>query len=430
MKSIPCLTRRWQAQLLTLVFMLAWLAGCSGSTTNPPTGAHATLTPGATGSAPKATPTPPTLADKVDQYISTMSLDARIGQMLMLQFTTVGYVGDSVTMMRQFQPGALILYKYEMPDAASVLNMTSRAQQDAHIPLFIAADQEGGFIDQLIHIDGMRPSATDIGYRDDAHFAYQQGMQNAKDMRALGLNMDLAPDVDVQLVDGPDQSSRTFGTTPGPVTNLAGAFLDGLQQNGVVGALKHFPGLGAASTDAHLSLPVINRTRAQIEQVELGPYRDLINSADPPAMVMSTDLLMPAIDPTLPAEISPTIITGILRDELHYDGVVVTDALYMDGIAKNYSQFQAGVMAIKAGCDMLLGPANVETTQAMVTAIKAAIRAGTLTEARINQSVHRILLLKAQRGLWKPPTTSAPSPGTPTPAPHLLGVVALPIANK
>jgi len=241
-------------------------------------------------------------------------------------------------------------------------------------------------------------------------------------MASLGLNMDLAPDVDVQLVDGPDQSSRTFGTTPQQVTKMASAFLDGLQSTGVVGAVKHFPGLGAATTDAHLSLPVINRSRSQIEQVELAPYRDLINSGDPPAMVMSTDLLMPAIDPTLPAEISPPTITGLLRDELHYDGVVVTDALYMDGISKNFNQYQAGVMALKAGCDMLLGPSDVYSAQAMVDAIKGAIQNGTLTEARINQSVHRILLLKAEHGMLTFPHQTPPV----TPTPHLLGVIAPP----
>jgi beta-N-acetylhexosaminidase len=417
----PKSLRRWPATLSIFLLAVAWLAACSGNPASTPT-AQKSATPSSTHGTP-AQPTPvPTLSLEVDHYIKGMSLDARIGQLLMLQFTTVGYVGDSITMMREFQPGALILYKYEMPDAASVRDMTSRAQKDAHIPLFIAVDQEGGAIDQLVHIYGQRPSATGIGETNDPSFAYQQGVQNAKDMASLGLNMDLAPDVDVQLVDGPDQSSRTFGSTPQQVTKMAGAFLDGLQSAGVVGAIKHFPGLGAATTDAHLSLPVINRTRSEIEQVELAPYRNLINSEDPPAMIMSTDLLMPAIDPTLPAEISPPTITGILRDELHYDGVVVTDALYMDGIAKNFDQYQAGVMALKAGCDMLLGPANVASAQAMVDAIKGALQNGTLTEARINQSVHRILLLKAEHGMLTFPHQTPPA----TPTPHLLSVLAPP----
>src|SRR5262249_23321601 len=149
---------------------------------------------------------------------------------------------------------------------------------------------------------------------------------------------------------------------------------------GVVGTLKHFPGLGDALEDAHLSLPVINRTRAQIESVELAPYRAMIN-AGKVQMVMSTDLLMPAIDPVLPAELSPAIITGILRGELGYDGAVMTDALYMAGITKTWSMPQAGVMAIQAGCDMLLGPWTPAQMRDMFAALKTALNKGYLTKA-------------------------------------------------
>jgi beta-N-acetylhexosaminidase len=328
-----------------------------------------------------------------------MTLDQKLGQLMMLQFTTVGYVGDSVTMMRQIQPGALILYKYELPDAATVKQMTALAQHDAHIPLLISADQEGGFIDQFVQIYGKRPTATEIGAKGDTQYAYQQGAQNAKDMQALGFNLDLAPDVDVQTVDGPDQRTRTFGATPDQVAKMAGAWLQGLQDAGVAGTLKHFPGLGAAQTDAHLDLPVINETRAQIESIDLAPYRGLLAQGKIPGMIMSTDLLMPALAPDTPAELSPRIITDVLRNELHYDGVVLTDALYMHGISAKYSQTQAGVQALVAGCDMLLGPASVGSAAAMIQAIKQAITSGTLTQARIDQSVRRILLLKIRFGL-------------------------------
>jgi len=215
--------------------------------------------------------------------------------------------------------------------------------------------------------------------------------------------MDLAPDVDVQLVAGPDQVTRTFGTTASGVTKMAGAWLEGLQSQNVVGTLKHFPGLGAADHDAHLHLPVIKRSRSQIESVELGPYRDLINAGKVQA-VMSTDLLMPAIDSKLPAELSPATITGVLRQELGFKGVVITDALYMDGIRAKWDFGQAAVLAIKAGDDMLLGASSVGAMQAMAKAIKAALKSKSLTKSRIDDSVRRILTLKIKMGLIKLPS--------------------------
>ena len=173
-------------------------------------------------------------------------------------------------------------------------------------------------------------------------------------MAALGFNADFAPDVDVQQVAGPDQITRTFGTTPQQVTKMAGAWMTGMQNANVAVCLKHFPGLGDAKTDAHLDLPVIKESRAQIEAIDLAPYRNLIATGQV-QMIMATDLLMPALDPTLPAELSPKIITGVLRDELGYDGVVVTDALYMQGVLERFSMAQAAALAIEAGDDLLVG---------------------------------------------------------------------------
>jgi beta-N-acetylhexosaminidase len=245
-------------------------------------------------------------------------------------------------------------------------------------------------------------------------------------MAALGFNADFAPDVDVQLVAGPDQVSRTFGTTPDGVTKMAGAYLTGMQSAGVAVCLKHFPGLGAATTDAHLGLPVIKRTRDQIEAVELAPYRNLIATGQV-EMIMSTDLLMPALDPTLPAELSPAIITGVLRQELGFDGVVITDALYMDGISKKWNEAEAGVMAIEAGDDMLVGAFTSYQVSWMKAALKAAISDHEITKARIDDSVRRILTLKMRMGLLPIPSGVAPVPPLGSMSTHVVdGPVALP----
>jgi beta-N-acetylhexosaminidase len=253
-------------------------------------------------------------------------------------------------------------------------------------------------VDRLQDIYGFRPSASMIGATGSPSYAKAQAQQVAHDMRAVGLNLDLAPDVDVAIVDGPDQSTRTFGSTPDVVTSLGGAYLAGLQNNGIVGCLKHFPGLGAATRDAHQGLPVIWRARSQVEQVELAPYRNLIKT-EQPGCIMSTDMLMPAIDPKFPSELSYKTITGVLRQELGYDGVVATDALYMAGISNLYGMPQAGVLAIEAGCDFLIGPWDSDQTRDMIAALRHAVNTGQISMARIDQSVMRLLKLKLQYGI-------------------------------
>lgn len=346
-----------------------------------------------------------TIAEYADQMISKMSLDEELGQLFIAEFTGTTYDGNDAAMITQLHAGGIILYAFSMHDAKQTQAMIASAQASAKIPLLTTVDEEGGCVDRVAQIYGPRPGAPEIGANGSTTYANQQGVKTAQDLAALGFNVNLAPDVDIELVPGRDLLCRTFGTTPGTVTRLAEAYLDGMQANGVIGTLKHYPGLGGALEDAHMTLPVINRTRDQIESVELAPYRSMIDSGKV-QMVMSTDLLMPALDPVLPAELSPNIITGILRSELGYDGVVMTDALYMQGITNKWSMPQAGVMAIQAGCDMLLGPWNVSQMRDMINALQGALKNGSLSKARIDQSVRRILLLKMRMGLISLPANS------------------------
>ena len=388
---------------MLILTVLIVMAACGASETVPP--AAITAAGVQVAARPNWMQMPPDQLTKIaDQYIAHMTLNQKIGQMLMMEFINTGYNGDSITMIKTLQPGGLILYKYQMPDVPTIQDMTQGAQHDSKIPMFVALDQEGGFIDNLSNIYAPRgPSATEIGQSNDPQLAYQQGQITAQHMLPLGFNTDLAPVADVEIVHGPDQATRTFGTTADQVTKMLGPWLNGLQEHGVIGTMKHFPGLGGASCDAHTCLPVINRTVDQLNQVEFAPYKAMLASADPPGIIMSTDLLMPALDFALPAELSPAIITGVLRNQLGYDGVVITDALYMKGInAERFPPPQAAVQAVVAGCDLLLGAASTDEGLKWLNAIKAAIQAGTLTEQRINKSVERILMLKLRRGLLAP----------------------------
>ncbi|HEX6817041.1 MAG TPA: glycoside hydrolase family 3 N-terminal domain-containing protein [Ktedonobacterales bacterium] len=355
-----------------------------------------------------ATPTPTAVPGDVaythaldllaDRQIASMSLDEELGQLFLADFIGSDYPANDAGMVEQYHAGGIILYSRSLLTADQARSMIAAAQAHAGIPLFVTLDEEGGGVDRLSTIFGPHPSARTMALSGSTDYTRQQGASIGADMMSLGLNLDFAPDVDVQLVTGPDLGSRNFGDDPTTVTTYAGAFLSGLQSTGAVGCVKHFPGLGAASIDAHLGLPLIDRTRQQIESVELAPYRNLIATGQVQC-VMDTDLLMPALDPTLPAELSPTLINGVLRGELGYDGVVMTDALYMDGIAQRYSMPEAGVLAILAGNDVLEGPWTPDQMGAMVQALKAALASGRLTKARIDQSVRRILVLKMRMGL-------------------------------
>jgi beta-N-acetylhexosaminidase len=394
-RSRTCRPLSWRAVPLFLALgALCVLAACGTTVAQSRLDAANPALAPARGSAARAS----SLAVMARAYLARMSLDDKLGQLFLLELVGPEYAGDNAVMVEQYHPGGILVYNREMPNFQAAHSLLAAAQAHASLPLFTVVDEEGGFVDRLSDIYGFRPSASMIGATGSPDFARAQGVQVAKDMEAVGLNLDLAPDVDVQLVDGPDQSTRTFGTTPDSVTQLAGAWLDGLQGQGAIGCLKHFPGLGAATSDAHLGLPMIYRSRDQIEQVELAPYRALIQRGTV-GCVMSTDLLMPALDANLPAEISPAIINGVLRGELGYDGVVVTDALYMQGVADRFAMPQAGVMAIQAGCDFLMGPWSSWQTRDMIAALKGALASGALTIGRINQSVLRLLTLKLRDGI-------------------------------
>ncbi len=332
-------------------------------------------------------------------YVSHMSLDEELGQLIMVQYYTSTYSADLATSINQLHAGGVILYQWQMHTFKQTKNDIRQMQGQAKVPLFISTDEEGGYVDRLEKVYPRRLGATDIFATGNVNVARQQGAKTARDMLALGLNNDMAPDVDVPLINGPDQMTRTFGNTAGDVIKYAGAYLQTMQGAGVVACLKHFPGLGSATIDAHQGLPVINRSKAQINAVDLAPYKAFIQSQNRllhPGMIMATDLLMPAIDPRMPAELSPTFITDILRNQLHYNGVVLSDALYMQGIAQRWSVPQAAVLALKAGVDMLIGPNGSVEMAAVINAIKQALKDGTLSRARIDEAATHIITLKMQ----------------------------------
>ena len=344
--------------------------------------------------------------EKIQQIMASMSLDQKLGQLIVVEYLGNNYQNSLQYMISQQFVGGFMYqesnHNFDSPYnvASQVSALSQQTMRDAHIPLLIATDQEGGLVNRLYKFHGYLPSAADMAATGNPQVPLDQGSQQAKWMLELGINADLAPVVDVHTVDPPVLASRMFGSTPQTVATYAGAFLDGLQTHGVMGTLKHFPGLGAITSDPHTGLPTVNRSMAQLNSIDLAPYKLLIQK-NHPAMIMSTDVLMPAIDPNLPAELSPRAINGILRQQLGYDGVVITDGLYMGGIADKWSLGQASVLSIIAGNDMIEGPYTPQLVGSVISAFKQAIQQGNLTMARVNQAVERILLMKLHFGIIK-----------------------------
>ena len=333
-------------------------------------------------------------------YVARMPLDVELGQLIMVEYSDTSYSSNLDMMVNKLHAGGVIMYEFQMKTFNQTRNDIAQMQKRATFPLLISTDEEGGpYVHRLQNIYGPRMSATDIYNTGNLNVATQQGHKVAHDLLSLGINENLAPDVDVNLVNGYDMVTRTFGNDPASVIKFAGAYMQAMQSDGVVACIKHFPGLGDALTDAHTGLPVVNRTRQQIYSVELAPFKAFIqtqNKLDYPGMIMPTDVLMPAIDPVYPAELSHIFMTDILRKEFGYDGVVLTDALYMKGITDKWDMPTAAVMALNAGNDMLLGPTGADQMIATLNALKAALQHGTLSKARIDEAATRILALKME----------------------------------
>src|SRR5947207_4719669 len=334
-------------------------------------------------------------------YVAHMSLDEKLGQMIMTESEQNTYSDDLNYMITQLHVGGMIMYESHLQTVSQARTTTSLAQQHSKIPLLISVDEEGGlYVNRLEHIYGARPGPTEINQTGRLVFDQQQGVKMAHDILSIGLNTDLAPDVDVSIVPGYDTVDRTFGTTAAAVIKYAGPYIEAMQSHGLIACLKHYPGgLGNTPYDAHDILPTDNRSLAQIYATELAPYKTFINSPNPfmrPAMIMSTDVLIPAVDPVMPTELSHKFMTDILRTQFGYDGVAITDALYMGGISDRWSEPEAAVLAIQAGNDMILSPMGSARTAAVIEALRQALQNGHLSMVRVNEAVTRIIALKMQ----------------------------------
>jgi beta-N-acetylhexosaminidase len=337
----------------------------------------------------------------IDDLMAHMSVDEKIGQLILFEFLDAQMTPTIAAEIRQFHVGGAILYGWNVTNAAGVRQLDRDMQAQAKIPLLIATDQEGGFVDRLAFIQGSHPSAEEMGARNNPDFVRQRGEQDGRSLADLGINMNFAPVVDVQgIPDGESvMQTRMFGWTPDKVTTMAGAYLSGLQEGGhVVGTLKHFPGLGSVPGDPHQGVVTLNRSVADMDRIDWAPYRALFATGQVQA-VMTTHLDVPAIDPGTPTTLSYKVTTGILRDKLGFQGVIVTDGIYMKALSSRYPYEQIVVGSILAGNDLIASTYSYNSTATAFNILKGAVASGRISQDRLDASVRRVLLLKLHMGL-------------------------------
>src|SRR6266849_2801779 len=353
------------------------------------------LTPGSTAE-PTLTP-----QQYINLIVQHMTLDQKLGQMMIVQFVGPTYSLDISTMISQYHVGAVLLFTVNnnIADKVQLKGLIQQMKSNSTLPLIVAIDQEGGTVDRLKALDGPRTPAADIGATNDPGKAMAAGIQDAQDLASYGFNLNLAPVVDVTNVYNPQLYGRTYGNNAALVTKMAQVYLQGLQQSGKVsGTLRHFPGLGDVGVDPHSGVPNLYRSKSDLEAIDWAPYRALIQQGTVHA-IMVTHEIVHAIDDNRISSLSPKVVTGILRDELGFQGVIMTDSLTMEGITAYYTEGQAAAIAVEAGSDLLMGARNPAEVATMIEGIKQAIASGAISQQRIDDSVRRILMLKSQMGL-------------------------------
>ncbi|MEV0262029.1 glycoside hydrolase family 3 protein [Streptomyces sp. NPDC050617] len=360
---------------------------------------------------------------RADALISRMTLPEKVGQLFVMRIygasatdpapadaaanrKEIG-VSDAAELIAKYHVGGIIYFAWahNTHDPRQIAALSNGIQRAAlarrtRIPLLISTDQEHGAVARIGAPATMLPGAMALGANGSRADARNAARISGAELAAMGVRQDYAPDADVNVAPAnPVIGVRSFGSSPQAVAGLVAAQVRGFRSAGVAATVKHFPGHGDTGTDSHVDLPVITHTEAEWERLDAPPFKAAIAAgAD---SVMTAHIVFPAFDPSGdPATLSRPIVTGLLRERLGFDGVVITDSLAMEGVRKKYGDARVAVLALKAGVDQLLNPPDLAVAW---NAVLAAVRGGEISEARLDASVRRVLELKLRRGLFKDP---------------------------
>ncbi|WP_159473273.1 glycoside hydrolase family 3 protein [Chryseobacterium sp. 18068] len=332
----------------------------------------------------------------VDQTYNSLSQDEKLGQLFIVALYTnkdENHINQVRNIVTNDKIGGLILMQ---DDAAKEINLVNEFQQKSKVPLMIGMDAEWGLY-QRINTAHKFPWAMTLGAIQDKDLIYKMATKIADDCKRMGINWDFAPVVDVNTnPNNPIIGNRSFGSEVSNVTQSALSYANGLQDNNILAAIKHFPGHGDTNTDSHLDLPVVSHSLQRLNKIELAPFKDLMNKGI--GGVMVAHLYVPSLESGkgIPASISKNIITGLLKEKLGYKGLIITDALNMGAVANKYKPGELDALAFKAGNDIMLFSQGVAEGKKL---IQKAIDQGEISQSRVEESVKKILLTKYFLGL-------------------------------
>jgi beta-N-acetylhexosaminidase len=334
------------------------------------------------------------------------SLNKKIGQLFVFGFHGYEPTEQIKQLIEANGIGGTIYFSRNVKDAKQVHKLSGELQSIAknagQPPLFVAIDQEGGMVARLVDGVTLMPGNMAIGAAGLAEGARETARVCGEELRQLGVTMNYAPCIDVNNnPDNPVINVRSYSDRSDVVAELGAAAVLGYQSARVAATVKHFPGHGDTAVDSHHALPILLHGRERLEAIELKPFRAAIKAGTD--CIMTAHVCLPALDPTgVPSTLSGPVITGLLRKELGYEGIVVTDCLEMDAIDKNYGPEQGAIKALQAGADMVLISHTFEKQWAALKAVIAAVEKGELAEARIDEALDRIMSLKVKLELDEP----------------------------
>lgn len=342
-------------------------------------------------------PSQPDQQKSISDMISDMGLEEKIGQMIIAGISGTTMDTNTKNLITKYKVGGIIFYQNNLVNPTQAVQFLNqmKSESDPNLPLLLGVDQEGGRVTRLPGGLVNFPTNKEIGAINNSQFSYNVGTILGKELKGFGLNLDFAPVLDINSnPKNPVIGDRSYGNNSEIVSKLGIQTFKGIQSQNIIPTIKHFPGHGDTSVDSHFELPIVNKSLKQLKELELIPFEQAINSgAD---VVMIAHILMPKLDAAFPSSMSQNIITGILRKQMDYSGVVITDDMTMKAIIDHYTIGRGAVESVKAGSDIILVGHGYNNIVEIISSLKIAVQKKEITDQRINESVSRIYNTKVK----------------------------------
>ena len=339
--------------------------------------------------------------EPIDDKINSMTLDEKIGQLIITGFNGSEYNDDMDRLINEYKVGGVILFARNIEDSNQMIDLTRALQENNNnLPLFISIDEEGGRVSRLPDDVEKFPSAFTIGLINDQQTAYENGKEIGYTLKRLGINLDYAPALDIYSNENNTViGDRAFSTEESIVSTMGIATMEGIEDSDIIPVVKHFPGHGDTEVDSHYGLPIVYKTLEELRNFEFIPFVKAIESGCD--VIMVSHIILNEVDSINPASLSKIVISDLLRKDMGFDKVVITDDMSMGAITSIMSIEEACIKSIEAGCDILLLGNAYEEIEQVINSIKLKLYNGEISEEQINKSVNRILELKKKYNMME-----------------------------